>query len=124
MLRATVPTTFNVHGGNIWSANLDGTFDVARWGVNQLSSLYLIGGGGLHRFSKPKVDVTPLSGPGVGTTTLAEGDTQTKFGLNGGAGIAFAIGRTALTLESRYFTAYTDRTNSEWVPVIVGIRWY
>ena len=50
-------------------------------------------------------------------------DSQTKFGLNGGAGFGFAVGRTSLFIESRYFTAYTDNTNSEWIPVILGVKW-
>jgi hypothetical protein len=36
--------------------------------------------------------------------------------LNGGIGLAFEIGRTAMFLESRYFTAYTDEGDiRDWV---------
>jgi len=102
---------------------VDGVVDLAKWGVNRLSSIYLIGGGGVHLFNKKTVTVTPTTGAGAGVTTSYDSDSQTKFGLNGGAGLAFAIGRSALFLESRYFTAYTDNANSDWIPIIVGVKW-
>ena len=40
-----------------------------------------------------------------GVAQSYETDTQTKWGLNGGIGRAFEVGRTAMFLESRYFTA-------------------
>ena len=118
-----VPATYDVDDGDVWSGNVDGVVDLAKWGVNRLSSLYLIGGGGVHFFNKKTVTVTPTTGTGAGVTTSYESDSQTKFGLNGGAGLAFAIGRSALFLESRYFTAYTDNANSDWIPIIVGVKW-
>jgi opacity protein-like surface antigen len=119
-----VTTTFDVDNSEVWSGNLDVTLDVFQWGRSRLSSVYLIGGGGVHYFTAPTMSLTPRVGENSGVTQRFEGDSQTKFGLNGGAGIAFAIGRSALFLESRYFTAYTDNTNSDWVPVIIGLKWF
>ena len=118
-----VPNTFDLDNSNVWSGNLDGVVDLAKWGTNKLSSLYLLGGGGIHFFNKKKANITPTSGPNAGVTTNYTNDSQTKFGLNGGAGLAFAVGRSALFLESRYFTAYTDNANSNWIPIIVGVKW-
>ena len=111
----------------MWSGNLDVVVDLAKWGLNRLSQFYLLGGGGVHYFDKKKVTQTPLV-PATGETVPAapisyETDSQTKFGLNGGVGFGFAIGRTSLFIESRYFTAYTDNANSDWIPVILGVKW-
>ena len=115
--------SYDTNTGSIWSGNLDGVVDLAQWGANRNGSLYLLGGGGVHFFNKKKVNVTPTSGANAGVTTNYENDSQTKFGLNGGAGVAFPVGRTALYIESRYFTAYTNKTNSDWIPVIVGVKY-
>jgi opacity protein-like surface antigen len=122
-----VTSNFDVDNGNVWSGNVDGIVDLAKWGADRLSSFYLIGGGGVHIFNKKNVTVTPLEpSQGTGTplpVTTYESESQTKFGLNGGAGLAFALGRSSLFLESRYFTAYTDNTNSDWIPIILGVKW-
>jgi hypothetical protein len=115
---------FDVDNGSVWSGNLDVTADLVQWGANKLGALYLIGGGGVHFFDKPSFNLTPTTGTGAGVTTNYKGDSQTKFGLNGGAGVSFGIGRASLFLESRYFTAYTDNTNSDWIPVILGFKWH
>ena len=117
-----VTSTYDLNDGNVWSGNLDGTIDLAQWGKNRFGSFYLLGGGGIHFFNKKKVNVTPTTGANVGITTSYETDTQTKWGLNGGVGLAFEIGRTAMFLESRYFTAYTENQNSDWVPIILGVK--
>ena len=121
---AGVSTAYDFDNGSVWSGNLDLTADLVQWGANKLSSLYLIGGGGVHFFDKPSLTYTPQTGTSAGVTTSLEGDSQTKFGFNGGAGLQFGIGRGAIFLESRYFTAYTDNTNSNWIPAIIGFKWY
>ena len=117
-----VTSTYDLDDGSIWSGNLDGTLDLAQWGKNRFGSFYLLGGGGVHFFNKKQVNVTPLTGATAGVVTSYETDTQTKWGLNGGVGLAFEIGRTAMFLESRYFSAFTNETNSDWVPVILGVK--
>jgi len=112
-------STYDLKDGNVWSGNLDLVLDLAQWGKNRLGAFYLLGGGGVHFFNKKEVTVTPISG---GVAQSYETDTQTKWGLNGGIGLAFEIGRTAMFLESRYFTAYTDEANSDWVPIILGVK--
>jgi hypothetical protein len=122
-----VTSQYEVDNGAVWSGNLDVVVDLAKWGVNRLSQFYLLGGGGVHYFEGSQVVQTPLepaNGATVPTAPISyETDSQTKFGLNGGAGFGFAVGRTSLFIESRYFTAYTDNTNSEWIPVILGVKW-
>jgi hypothetical protein len=108
--------------GSIWSGNVALTLDLFQWGSQKTGSVYLLGGGGIHYFSSPEVVITPVASPS--TPTTFEGESQTKFGLNGGGGIAFAIGRGSIFVESRYFTAYTDNSNSDWVPIIIGMKWF
>jgi len=108
--------------GSIWSGNVALTLDLFQWGAQKTGSVYLLGGGGIHYFDSPEVIITPVASPS--TPTTFEGESQTKFGLNGGGGIAFAIGRGSIFVESRYFTAYTDNTNSDWIPIIIGMKWF
>ena len=65
----------------------------------------------------------------------ANESTITKFGVSGGAGLEFGIGRSSLFLESRIVNAYTGRDDSpsfdnafgsrsttvRWVPLILGV---
>lgn len=108
--------------GSIWSGNVALTLDLFQWGAQKTGSIYLLGGGGVHYFNSPEVVITPVASPS--TPTTFEGESQTKFGLNGGGGIAFGIGRGSIFLESRYFTAYTDNNNSDWIPIIIGMKWF
>jgi len=108
--------------GSIWSGNVGLTLDLFQWGSHKTGSVYLLGGGGIHYFNSPEVVITPIASPS--TPTTFEGNSQTVFGLNGGGGIAFGIGRGSIFVESRYFTAYTDNSNSDWVPIIIGMKWF
>ena len=120
---ASVPVSSNIslNDASIWSGNLDLTFDVIQWGGNKFSSIYLLGGIGWSSFNTPEATFTPVAG---GTPTVVTGQSQSEFGYNGGAGIGFSLGRSSLFLESRYFTADTPNVKAEWIPVILGIRWY
>jgi hypothetical protein len=60
-----------------------------------------------------------------------------KWGVNGGAGLDFGIGRSSLFLESRFENIFAGSssvsfdnlfgnhgTNLQWVPVVLGIRFH
>ena len=104
---------------NIWSATANATFDLARFGESRRGALYLVGGGGVFRFTDfyngDRSDNDPES--------AFQGNPVTKAGLTGGAGLAFPIGGSSLFVESRYTTAYTEGENTKWVPVIIGLKW-
>jgi hypothetical protein len=104
---------------NIWSATANATLDLVRFGESRRGALYLVGGGGLFRFTDffntDRSDNDPES--------AFEGDPVTKGGLTGGAGLAFPIGGTSLFVESRYTTAFTDGENTKWVPIVFGLKW-
>ena len=104
---------------NIWSATANATLDLMRFGESRRGALYLVGGGGVFRFT----DFYNFDRSDNDPESAFEGEPVTKGGLTGGAGLAFPIGGSSLFVESRYTTAYTEGENTKWVPVIVGLKW-
>jgi len=104
---------------SIWSGTANATLDLFRFGESRRGALYLIGGGGVYRFTDfyntDRSDNDPES--------AFEGNPVTKGGLTGGAGLAFPIGGASLFLESRYTNVFTDGENTRWVPVVIGVKW-
>ena len=49
------------------------------------------------------------------------GDSETKFGLNGGAGLQFALSGFNTFVEARYHSIFTDNQNANMIPVSFGI---
>ncbi len=116
---ATVPVSVTLSDANVWSGALDLTlqFPFGRSG----SSFYLMGGGGIHHFTDVKSD----NGAAIidGTALSSSGDESlTKAGINGGAGLNFGFGRAKLFLESRFVSVFTQGKNSNYVPIILGVR--
>jgi hypothetical protein len=72
---------------------------------------YLIGGGGVYN-AKLKGDDVP--------TGFA--DSQTKFGINVGAGFDFKAGSAGLFVEGRFHDVFTDGSNLKFIPITVGVR--
>jgi len=71
---------------------------------------YLIGGGGVYNFDEKGDDVP------------AGFDSQTKFGINAGAGFDITAGSAALFLEGRFHDVFTDGSNVKFIPITVGVR--
>jgi|GEM_PF-1075934 len=116
---ASVPVNVTLSDANLWSGELDLTlqFPFGRSG----SSFYLMGGGGIHHFT----DVGSDNGAAVidGTALSSNGDNSlTKAGVNGGLGLNFGFGRAKLFLESRFVSVFTEGKNSNYVPIILGVR--
>jgi hypothetical protein len=73
---------------------------------------YLIGGGGVYN--------SKLKGDDIG---LVGGDnSQTKFGINVGAGFDIKAGAAGLFAEGRFHDVFTDGDNLRFIPVTVGVR--
>ena len=104
---------------NIWSATANATLDLVRWGENRRGAFYLVGGGGVFRFT----DFYNFDRSDNDPESAFEGEPVTKGGLTGGAGLSFPIGGSSLFVESRYTTAYTEGENTKWVPVVIGLKW-
>jgi len=109
----------------VWSAMLDGTLNFPL-GANMLNrwrpEFYVMGGVGLHHFS----DQEDLGDP---ADSDADG-SNTRFGVNGGAGVSIGIGRADLFLETRYTYvkrdevagAENDSFAASYIPVLIGFR--
>lgn len=71
---------------------------------------YLIGGGGVYNL-KFKGDDVP-----------ADVDSETKFGINAGAGFDFKLGSAGLFLEGRFHDVFTSGGDTQYIPITAGIR--
>ena len=72
---------------------------------------YLIGGAGVYNFK--------LKGNDVPTGI---DDSQTKFGINAGAGFDFKAGSAGLFVEGRFHDVFTSGDNTQFIPITVGVR--
>jgi hypothetical protein len=75
---------------------------------------YLIAGGGVYNM-KAKVDGGTDNG------------SDTKFGINGGAGFDMAVGAARVFLEGRFHNVFTSddatgASNTNFVPITVGVK--
>lgn len=75
------------------------------------ANFYLIGGLGGYRL-EAEAD--------AGEFTIS--DSQTDFGLNGGVGLALPLGRADLLLEARYHSIFTEDSNTNFIPISIGLR--
>ena len=71
---------------------------------------YLIGGVGMYNLD--------LKGKDVPTTASSE----TKFGINAGAGFDFKAGAASLFAEGRFHDVFTDASDTQFVPITIGVR--
>ena len=91
--------------------NIYGTADVVYTFKTAESSKihpYLIAGGGVYSL-KFKPDAGASS-------------TNTKFGVNGGAGFDMAAGGATVFIEGRFHSVFTEGSNSNFVPVNIGVK--
>ena len=122
----------NDGNASILSGTLNLVYDINRGGRVRP---YLIGGAGMYR---RHVEVDRPDGLGVATVfdpffgfvnevfpteAVERSRTQTKFGLNGGGGLALTMGRTSLFAEARYHDMYTDSRHTAMVPIRIGVQW-
>jgi hypothetical protein len=72
---------------------------------------YLIGGGGVYNFKVKGNDVPT----GID-------DSQTKFGINAGAGFDIKAGSAGLFVEGRFHDIFTTGSNTKFIPITIGLR--
>ena len=103
----------------IWSGLGELTVRIPKmWAV----SPYLIGGGGVSRFSNyggTTGFVNSISG--ATGAALDNNSTMTKGQWNAGGGIGFGLGNLKLFVESRYMHVATPGEPTTFVPVVFGI---
>jgi hypothetical protein len=73
---------------------------------------YLIGGGGVYN--------SKITGSDDPNDILPGGET--KFGINAGAGFDFKAGGAGLFVEGRFHDIFTSGSNTQFIPITVGIR--
>jgi hypothetical protein len=111
--------SFQPDDPNIWSGTANLTLDLIRFGESKRGALYLVGGGGVYRFTNF------FSGDRNDNEVQSafQGKPTTRGGVTGGAGLAVPIGGASLFVESRYTNAYTQGEETKWVPIVVGLKW-
>jgi opacity protein-like surface antigen len=99
----SIPAGGSIADASILSGLADVTLRIPRaLGLNP----YLVGGGGVYRFSDYG---------GVNS------ESSTEFGWNVGGGLRFGWGFTSLFVESRYMSVGTPGERATYVPIILGI---
>jgi hypothetical protein len=72
---------------------------------------YLIGGLGVYNFKLTGSDAD-----------LFGDSSETKFGLNAGAGFDFKMGGAGLFIEGRFHRVFADGDDFNFIPISVGLR--
>ncbi len=97
--------------------NFDGSLTTLSGTLNGLFSLgtagsglrpYLIGGVGIYNLGG-EVEGVDIEG-------------ETKVGLNGGAGLRFALSGFNTFLEARYHSVFTDDQSTNFIPILFGVE--
>jgi hypothetical protein len=85
---------------------------------------YVAGGGGIYYFHSYDVSTPLLTDQRLrlGYSGGSSSDSETKFGLNGGAGITVGRGNMRFFVEARYHSVFTEDQNTNFVPVVVGVQ--
>jgi len=91
------------------NANLNGLVEFPFGGNTDLRP-YLIAGVGIYNY-KLEGDDVPTGAEGV-----------TDFGLNGGLGLTYAIGRVGLFAEGRFHNVFATGSDLQYIPVIIGAK--
>lgn len=106
-----------------WRANIIGLTlnGIGKIPTRSMVTPYGLVGLGMHlmSMSDPKMtyqgqDVSPNLG-------LAKGESQTKFGLNFGAGAEFSFGKAKITFEVKYVMIFTEGKNTNHIPITIGV---
>ena len=131
--------TFTNPSPKVYSAVLNGTLRFP-FGAENRNGFYLLAGGGLYMF-RNFGNGSLLAGY-LGNSVIEPEDTGVskninKWGVNGGAGVDFGIGRSSLFLESRFENVFAGSSdpnfdtlfgnhgnNLRFVPVVLGIRFH
>lgn len=128
--------------GKVKNRIIDGTVNATySFGGLSTTKFYLIGGLGIYNM-KTEVTDMPIVFATSGQEAQADApriarqfappagqigefddteNTQTKFGLNGGAGLRFQLTGFSTFIEARWHTIFTEGNNTQMVPISVGI---
>jgi Outer membrane protein beta-barrel domain len=116
--------------GYLYSFTLNGVFAPGR-GSGKRVGVYLVGGGGLYNRTvdfygyQTVVPIDPWwESVAVPAGTVLTSFTDTAFGVNGGAGVAFLLkGGGSIFLEGRYHYAWNEQVDSQTLPIVLGFTY-
>ncbi len=110
-------TTFcDQAGGNldikhqVLNANLSGVLELPVGSTGKIRP-YLLAGAGVYNHE--------LRGDDVASSA---GGSQTDFGVSGGLGLNIKVGRVGIFAESRFHNVFTDGSDLQYVPMLLGLR--
>jgi hypothetical protein len=92
------------------NANLSGLMEFPL-GADANLRPYVLAGIGLYNYKLEGDDVP-----------AAAGDSESDFGVNGGLGLTYAIGRLGVFAEGRFHNVFATGSDLQYVPVMVGAR--
>ena len=76
---------------------------------------YLIGGGGVYNLK--------TTGSSDVSTVISTNNSQTKFGVNAGAGFDFKAGSVGVFIEGRFHNVFlSNAADLKFIPITIGVR--
>ena len=107
----------------VWSLNGDATLRHRVESLGPSGTVYLLGGGGVHRIVATAIngDVSGANANGFATSFRG---AQTRWGFNAGAGASVTVGQLALFVETRYVGFGSGNVTSgdaRFLPMILGV---
>lgn len=120
---STTTTSTRYRNADLYSAFVDATGRLPFGRIlGATSGLYLVGGPGVTVFRNYQ-NFQNVTGTTVGASKVDLGyKNATRFALNGGGGLDFGIGAASLFVEGRYVRVFTKGRDTDYVPVMVGLR--
>lgn len=106
-------------GARIAAVTLNATYDIL---PVPIIKPYLIGGVGEYSARLTSASLVVMQGGPIGQSEVFSTETQTKVGVNGGAGVRLQLGGFAAFIEARWHDIFTSGKNVQMVPVSVGLR--
>jgi hypothetical protein len=103
-------------GGNLdvryrfLNANLNGLVEFPMGAEGNLRP-YILAGVGVYNYK--------LEGDDVPT---GAGDSESDFGVNGGLGLTYAVGRVGVFAEGRFHNVFATGSDLQYIPLMVGAR--
>jgi len=94
----------------VLNANLSGVLELPVGSTGKIRP-YLLAGVGVYNHE--------LRGDDVASSAEA---SQTDFGVSGGLGLNLNVGRVGIFAESRFHNVFTDGSDLQYVPMLLGLR--
>ena len=92
------------------NGNLNGLLEFP-FGAEANLRPYLIAGVGIYNYRLEGDDVP-----------LGLDESETDFGVNGGLGLTYALGRVGVFAEGRFHNVFTSESDLQYIPIVVGAR--